>query len=169
MCQSYGDVAWRCARSGDGHETLSRGQLAGENMSAYHHDGVPVRLTLDTAFGEVDLKASAEELIALAGAVARGTGRVDSTATRDSGGLAGIQVVQSSGPGVRIDLDTGRNVLVISGDQGSRRLLAENLHDLATVEDGYHLHIDYFPDHSYLAEGSMSLVVSSPRGGMPAR
>ncbi|MBS2548660.1 hypothetical protein KGQ19_17465 [Catenulispora sp. NL8] len=124
---------------------------------------------MDAAFGEVDLKASAEELIALAGAVAQGTGYVVSTPARDSGGLVGIQVVQSSGPGVRLDLDIRRKVLVISGDQASRKILAENLHDLAAVEDGYHLHIDYFPDHAYLAEGSMSLVVSSPRGGMPTR
>ena len=30
-----------------------------------------------------------------------------------------------------------------------------------------HLHIDYFPGHAYLAEGSLSLVVNSPHGGMP--
>ncbi|MFD8006720.1 Imm32 family immunity protein [Streptomyces mirabilis] len=39
----------------------------------------------------------------------------------------------------------------------------------ASAEDGGHLHIDYFPGHFYLAEGSLPLVVNSPHGGMPTR
>ncbi|WP_425424625.1 Imm32 family immunity protein [Streptomyces phaeochromogenes] len=56
---------------------------------------------------------------------------------------------------------------MISGDSDNRGVLAENLRDLATAEDGGHLHIDYFPGHFYLAEGSLPLVVNSPHGGMP--
>lgn len=45
----------------------------------------------------------------------------------------------------------------------------EGLLSSTAAEDGGHLHVDYFPGHFYLAEGSLSLVVSSPHGDMPAR
>ncbi|MFF5003718.1 hypothetical protein ACFY3G_12870 [Streptomyces phaeochromogenes] len=56
---------------------------------------------------------------------------------------------------------------MISGDSDNRAVLAENLRDLTTAEDGGHLRIDYFPGHFYLAEGSLPLVVNSSHGGMP--
>ncbi|WP_328692070.1 hypothetical protein OHA74_25080 [Streptomyces phaeochromogenes] len=56
---------------------------------------------------------------------------------------------------------------MISGDSDNRAVLAENLRDLATPEDGGHLRIDYFPGHFYLAEGSLPLEVNSPHGGVP--
>ncbi|WP_439957425.1 Imm32 family immunity protein [Nocardia arthritidis] len=34
-------------------------------------------------------------------------------------------------------------------------------------EDGGHLHIDYFPGHPFLVEGSLPIVIDSPHGGMP--
>jgi hypothetical protein len=117
-------------------------------------------------FGEVDLIASAGELACLASAVAEGDGFISSTSL-DSDTLAGVEVRKASGPGVRIDLDALRQILVISGDPVARKILAENLHAMATAEDGGHLHIDYFPEHPYLAEGSLPVVVNSPHGGMP--
>ena len=48
-------------------------------------------------------------------------------------------------------------------------MLADNLLSMASAEDGGHLHVDYFPGHFYLAEGSLSLVVNNPHGGMPTR
>ncbi|WP_328422770.1 hypothetical protein OG470_09440 [Micromonospora sp. NBC_00389] len=38
---------------------------------------------------------------------------------------------------------------------------------MADMEDGGHLHVDHFPDHPYLAPGSIPLVVNGPHGGMP--
>ncbi|MFI8327169.1 hypothetical protein [Streptomyces sp. NPDC085529] len=73
----------------------------------------------------------------------------------------------SSGPGVLVQRDAERQILVIRGDSVGRAALAEQLLAMATAEDGGHLHIDYFPGHAYLAEGSLSLVVNSPHGGMP--
>ncbi|MGW4558619.1 Imm32 family immunity protein [Streptomyces sp. NPDC004365] len=70
---------------------------------------------------------------------------------------------------MRIEFDTSRQVLVISGDFGARAILAENLQAMTTAEDGGHLHIDYFPEHPYLVEGSVPIVVNSPHGGMPTR
>jgi len=80
----------------------------------------------------------------------------------------GVEVKKTSGPGVLIRLDSERQILVISGDSAGRAVLADNLLSMASAEDGGHLHVDYFPGHFYLAEGSLSLVVSSPHGGMPA-
>ncbi|MER5663192.1 Imm32 family immunity protein [Streptomyces mirabilis] len=128
-----------------------------------------MRVVSDPGSAEVDLSASAEELTWLASAVARGEGLLSSTSSRGSDALAGVEVLKSSGPGVLIRRDAERQILVISGDSAGRAVLAENLRALATDEDGGHLHIDYFPGHFYLAEGSLPLVVNSPHGGMPTR
>ncbi|MFF2118498.1 hypothetical protein ACFVXH_14385 [Kitasatospora sp. NPDC058184] len=120
-------------------------------------------------YGEVDLTASAEELNRLADAVAEGKGLLGSTPSPDADALAGIEVKGTAGPGVLVHLDPERQFLVISGDSAGRAVLADNLRGMASAEDGGHLHIDYFPGHFYLAEGSLPLVVNSPHGGMPTR
>ncbi|MEU9187928.1 hypothetical protein AB0D14_25980 [Streptomyces sp. NPDC048484] len=121
--------------------------------------------------GEVDLSASAAELTSLADAVARGEGLLSSTFSPGGNGdaLGGVEVRGTSGPGVLIRRDAERHILVISGDVAGRAVLAENLREMATAEDGGHLHVEYFPDHFYLAEGSLPMVVNSPHGGMPTR
>ncbi|WP_328557679.1 MULTISPECIES: Imm32 family immunity protein [unclassified Streptomyces] len=128
-----------------------------------------MRLESDARYSEVILSASAEELTSLADAVARGEGLLDSLSSPDGHTLAGIEVKETSGPGVLIRRDAERQILVISGDSADRAQLAANLRDMAAAEDGGHLHIDYYPDHFYLAEGSLPLVVDSPHGGMPTR
>ena len=128
-----------------------------------------MRLVCDPVFSEVDLMASAEELSRLAGAVADGEGVLSSAVSPGSNDLARVEVNKTSGPGVLIRLHPERQILVISGDSAGRAVLADNLLSMASAEDGGHLHIDYFPGHFYLAEGSLPLVVSSPHGGMPAR
>jgi hypothetical protein len=128
-----------------------------------------VRLVCDPPFTEVTLMASAAELSRLAGAVANGEGLLSSTASPGGNDLAGVEVKSASGPGILIHLDPERQILVISGDCAGRAGLADNLLSMASAEGGGHLHVDYFPGHFYLAEGSLSLVVSSPHGGMPTR
>lgn len=128
-----------------------------------------MRMVSDPGYTEVDLSASAEELTWLARAVARGEGLLSSTSSPGGDALVGVEVLKSSGPGVLIRRDAERQILVISGDSIGRAVLAENLRAMATAEDGGHLHIDYFPGHFYLAEGSLPLVVNSPHGGMPRR
>lgn len=128
-----------------------------------------MRLVSDPGYGEVDLSASAEELTELASTVAQGEGLPSSTFPPGSDAMTGVEVRGTSGPGVLIHREAERQVLVISGDSASRAALAENLRDMATADDGGHLHIDYFPGHCYLAEGSLRLVVNSPHGGMPTR
>ncbi|WP_331765756.1 hypothetical protein [Embleya sp. NBC_00896] len=128
-----------------------------------------MRLVSDAAYGEVDLIATAAELACLARVIAEGDGFIGSASASplDANCLAGIEVRKAPGSGVRIDLDTRRQTLVISGDPDARAVLAENLHAMATAGDGGHLHIDYFPEHPYLVAGSLPLVVNSPHGGMP--
>jgi len=128
-----------------------------------------VRLIRDPVYGEVDLTASAEDLNRLADAVAEGEGLLSSAPLPGNDALAGIEVKKTAGPGVLVHLDSERQVLVISGDTAGRVVLADNLRGMASAEDGGHLHIDYFPGHFYLAEGSLPLVVNSPHGGMPTR
>lgn len=128
-----------------------------------------MRLISDPGSGEVDLAASAEELMRLARAVAVGEGLVRATSSPGSNALAGVRVNKTSGPGVLVRRDSEEQILVISGDSASRAVLAENLQAMAAAEGGGHLHIDYFPGHFYLAEGSVPLVVNSPHGGMPTR
>ena len=113
-----------------------------------------MRLVCDPPFSEVDLMASAEELSRLAGAVADGEGLLSSAASLGSNDLAGVEAKKTSGPGVLIRLDPERQILVIGGDSGGRAVLADNLLSMASAEDGGHLHVDYFPGHFYLAEGS---------------
>jgi hypothetical protein len=127
-----------------------------------------VRLVCDPVSSEVDLKASAEELSRLAVAVADGEGVLRSAVSPGSNDLAGVEVKKTSGPGVLIRLDPERQILVISGDSAGRAVLADNLLSMASAEGGGHLHVDYFPGHFYLAEGSLSLIFNSPHGGMPA-
>ncbi|MCF2532252.1 Imm32 family immunity protein [Yinghuangia soli] len=127
-----------------------------------------MKLVSDPAFGEVDLSASAEELTRLANMVASGRGFISATFPPGGKTLASIEVTDATGPGVLVHLDADRQVLVISGDSGGRAVLADNLHAMAGDENGGHLHIDYFPGHWYLVEGSVPLVVNSPHGGMPS-
>ncbi|WP_329492660.1 hypothetical protein [Kitasatospora herbaricolor] len=128
-----------------------------------------MRLICDPVCGEVDLTASAEELNRLADAVAEGEGLLSSAPSPGNDALVGIEVEKTAGPGVLVHLDSERQVLVISGDAAGRVVLADNLRGMASADDGGHLHIDYFPGHFYLAEGSLPLVVNSPHGGTPAR
>ena len=128
-----------------------------------------MRLVCDPLLGDVGLTASAEDLSRLAGAVADGEGLLSSMASPGSDDLAGVEVRTTPGPGVLIRLDPDRQILVIGGDSAGRAVLADNLLGMASAEAGGHLHVDYFPGHFYLAEGSLSLVVSSPHGGMPTR
>ncbi|SNX65851.1 hypothetical protein SAMN06272735_7691 [Streptomyces sp. TLI_55] len=123
------------------------------------------------ASGEVDLSAPATELHRLARALAQGEGLLWTMAGPDGDDrvLAGVEVRDTPGSAVRIALDPARRVLLIGGDSDSRALFAANLRVMADAEDGGHLHVDHFPDHPYLAEGSLPLVVNSPHGGMPGR
>ncbi|QYN18900.1 hypothetical protein [Amycolatopsis sp. DSM 110486] len=118
----------------------------------------------------MDITATEKELAHLASLIAEGAGFISTAPTSPQNHtLAGIEVRNTPVSGVHIRLDGQTQIIVISGDAESRAVLSENVHAMATAEDGGHLHVDYFPGHYYLAEGSLPLVINSPHGGMPAQ
>lgn len=130
-----------------------------------------MKIEFDPSYALGDVSGSAEDLNLLARVVAEGEGVIDlpSSAATGRHDLTGVDVRDTPGPGVLLHLDASRRVLVISGDGPARTVLADNLREMAELDDGGHLHIEYFPDHFFLAEGSLALVVNSPHGGMPRR
>ncbi|MFF9010343.1 Imm32 family immunity protein [Streptomyces goshikiensis] len=121
----------------------------------------------------VDVSGGAAELVVLALALAAGKGGTETTASAEPsfGGteLASVEVVSTSGPGVRIRVDSERSALLIEGDRLGLAALADEVQSIAEMDDGGHRHIEYFPDHHYLVAGSLAMVVNSPHGGMPTR
>ncbi|MER5862399.1 hypothetical protein [Kitasatospora sp. NPDC002040] len=128
-----------------------------------------MQLKSDRACTEILISGSAAELTLLAEAVAAGEGFLAAVTEPGSGTPTGIGAERAPGPGVLVRIDTERRLLLISGDDDARAVLAANLRGIATADEGGHLHIDYYPDHYYLVEGSVPLVVESPHGGMPHR
>ncbi|WP_420717018.1 Imm32 family immunity protein [Streptomyces sp. H27-H5] len=57
----------------------------------------------------------------------------------------------------------------MEGDRLSLTALGDEVRSIAEMDDGGHRHIEYLPDHYYLAAGSLAMVVNSPHGGMPIR
>lgn len=125
-------------------------------------------LVFDPVFDEVELTGSAAELASLAAAVAAGEGHIDAVpaATPDGEVLAGVEVRRVPGPGVSISLDSQRQILVIGGDPAAMALFADNLDAMTTAmaaeDGGGHRHIDHYPGHPYLVEGSVPLVIGIP-------
>ncbi|MGW2278479.1 Imm32 family immunity protein [Streptomyces sp. NPDC001770] len=121
----------------------------------------------------VDVSGGASELVRLALALAAGEGCVETSASAEPcfGGtqLASVEVVNAGGPGVCLSVGVEHRGLLIKGDRPGLTALAGDVRSMAETDDGGHCHIEYFPGHSYLAAGSLAMVVNSPHGGMPAR
>ena len=128
-----------------------------------------MRIRRDPVMPEVEIEGDAGELQELARALAAGRGGVAVAATEPAGtpGLKAIVVTTAQGEAVTVRVDDELCCLRIDGDRERLGILAENLTAVALSDDGGHLHVDHYPDHPYLADGSLSLVVVSPRGGMP--
>ncbi|MFI8342081.1 hypothetical protein ACIF8W_18735 [Streptomyces sp. NPDC085639] len=122
---------------------------------------------------EVDVSGDATELAGLALVLLGGQGASRTTTSTGAGfggtALASMEVVGADGPGVRIAVDPARGALVIEGDRAGLAALADDLRGVAEMDDGGHQHIEYYPDHHYLAADSQPIVVNSPHGGMPLR
>ncbi|MFI1386340.1 hypothetical protein [Embleya sp. NPDC020886] len=123
----------------------------------------------DPNFDEVVLTGSVDDLTGLADMVARGKGFLGSSlaAPQDGDSLAGVEVADVSRPGVYVRLDAPRGILVIDGDPAARALFSAQLHSMTAamtaVDGGGHRHIDHFPGHPYLVEGSHPLVIGIDR------
>ena len=71
-----------------------------------------------------------------------------------------IEFCRRSGK-VCISLVQDKSSLMIKGDTESLDVFADNIDEFASKADsGTHLHIEYYPGHYYLAEGSESLVIT---------
>jgi hypothetical protein len=58
---------------------------------------------------------------------------------------------------------TRGDAMVFTGDQRSRDLLAQNIEAFARdpYDPHHHMHIEYFPGHSYIRRGSAPLIVTA--------
>lgn len=114
------------------------------------------------ATGEVEVSGTRAGLLALAG-VLRGGGDLALAPVADPAPYdrapARLRVRLREAGRVRVSVDD--TILLIEGGPGSIAVLAENVEGFAAEADDprHHLHIDYFPGHFYLAEGSAPLVV----------
>lgn len=75
--------------------------------------------------------------------------------------LAGIRVRSTAHGLVKMSVDAERQALSFTGSGQSMKVLSENIRGLCREGvSGEHLHIEHFPDHFYLAESRISLVVA---------
>lgn len=121
---------------------------------------------------EIDLSGDQTDLTTLAALVASGNGSLSSGARPDDppGEIALTHVrVRTTETMVLIKGDPDTGSLTITGALEHLHVLADNLNEMAQSDAGGHQHIEHWPDHFYLAEGSHPLVVNSPHGGMPRR
>ncbi|WP_327178570.1 hypothetical protein OG599_27085 [Streptomyces sp. NBC_01335] len=113
---------------------------------------------------ELELSGSRSELLALGQKLRKGEGEALLVRAPDpfpySRSLLRIEVHQASGK-IRVYYSEGAESLNFIGRLESLYLLAENIEGFALdAVQGDHLHVDYFPEHDYLTEGSESLVVA---------
>ncbi|MFE9767915.1 hypothetical protein ACFYPC_25910 [Streptomyces sp. NPDC005808] len=125
---------------------------------------VMMKVLRDDSMGELELSGTRSELLALGRKLRSGEGKTllakVSSPFPYSRSLLRIEVRQASGK-VGISSSGGGESLDVEGSLESLSLLAENIERFALEADqGDHLHVDYFPGHDYLAEGSGSLVVA---------
>ncbi|MGV9213825.1 Imm32 family immunity protein [Micromonospora sp. RB23] len=114
----------------------------------------------------IDIVGARAELCHLAELVASG-GELSLAPSAHSRHLRGVLVEVTQGP-VVIGVD-GRHYFSIHGGAESRSLLADLLRQVANMDDGGHVHLEYFEGHYFLAPDSVPLIVNSPHGGMPRR
>ena len=123
--------------------------------------------------GYIDLSGTADDYHALAALISAGGGTraAEHDATDPFGGtaLSCVRISTAANSMVLISIDHADGILQISGAPAPLAIFASNLESMAADEHGGHLHIEYYPDHPYLAPASADLIVNSPHGGMPTR
>ncbi|MFC5185043.1 hypothetical protein ACFPM5_26990 [Actinomadura harenae] len=122
-----------------------------------------LKVLREDSTGEMELSGTRSELLALAREFRRGRGEVRIPKVSDPApygrSLSRIDFRQASGK-VGISSSGDGEVMEVQGGLDSLALLADNIEGFALEADqGDHLHVDHFPEHDYLAEGSDPLVV----------
>ncbi|MFJ1594390.1 hypothetical protein ACIOD0_29715 [Kitasatospora albolonga] len=123
-----------------------------------------LKILRDDLTGELELSGTRSELLALGQKLRSGRGEILLAKVSNpfpyTRSLLRIKFQQASGK-VRISSSGDGEALDVVGRLESFSLLAENIEGFALEADqDDHLHVDYFPEHDYLAEGSGSLVVA---------
>ncbi|MFH9552008.1 hypothetical protein [Streptomyces sp. NPDC017435] len=114
--------------------------------------------------GELELSGTRSELLALGRELRTGRGEFPLEKVSDpfpySRSLSWMSVRRGSGK-IMISSSGDSESLDVQGGEEAFALLADNIEGFASEADGDdHLHVDYYPDHDYLAEGSGSVVVA---------
>ncbi|MFE5036809.1 hypothetical protein [Streptomyces sp. NPDC056683] len=123
-----------------------------------------VKVLRDDSTGELELSGTRSELRALGRQLRSGQGAVLLEKVSDpfpySRSLSRMTFRQTSGK-ITISSSGDSGSVDLRGGPESFSLLADNIEGFAAGADqDDHLHVDYFPDHDYLAEGSGSVVVA---------
>lgn len=119
---------------------------------------------LSPVTGEIDVAMDSEGARELVEALRAGQGTLHGNTTGNAAPFErflGQIAVRSDEPGkVRLRPDSTAESLIITGDRSCLKILADNVETLSRTSSsaGDHLHIEYFPDHFYLAENTASVV-----------
>ncbi|MCT9005385.1 Imm32 family immunity protein [Streptomyces rhizosphaerihabitans] len=113
--------------------------------------------------GELELSGTRSELLSLGRELRSGHGEISLEMVSNpfpySRSLSWMRFHLVSGK-ILISSSGDNETLDIQGGPEALALLADNIEGFASEADqGDHLHVDYFPEHDYLAEGSGSMVV----------
>jgi hypothetical protein len=122
-----------------------------------------VRATEDA--GEVEISGTVDTLLAWADALTRDDAEITTGRGADPSPyarhLAGVRVRTTPHGLVEISFDEEAQALTFTGSRESMEVLVQNIRGLCQEGvPGEHLHIEYFPDHFYLAESRIALVVA---------
>ncbi|WUV17759.1 hypothetical protein OG352_24475 [Streptomyces sp. NBC_01485] len=123
-----------------------------------------VKVLRGDSTGELELSGTHSELLALGRELRSGQGEISLERVSDpfpySRSLSWMTFQLVSGK-ILISSSGDSESLDIRGGPEALALLADNIEGFASDADGDdHLHVDYFPEHDYLAEGSGSVVVA---------
>ncbi|WP_405769518.1 hypothetical protein [Streptomyces sp. NBC_01538] len=157
----------------DGHQRSAQGSAHGDRavhdpvrrlLAVKKCGGMTVKVLRSDSTGELELSGTRSELLALGRELRNGHGEILLEQVSDpfpySRSLSRMTFRRASGK-VMISSFGDRESLDVQGGPESLSLLADNIEGFASEADvDDHLHVDYYPDHDYLAEGSGSVVVA---------
>lgn len=126
--------------------------------------GAILKVLHSVSTGELELSGTRSELLTLGRNLRSGRGEILLAKVANpfpyTRSLSRIEFQQASRK-IRLSSSGDGETLDVTGRLESFSLLAENIEGFALESDqGDHLHVDYFPEHDYLAGGSGSLVVA---------
>ncbi|WP_435877932.1 Imm32 family immunity protein [Streptomyces kurssanovii] len=121
-----------------------------------------LKVLREDATRETEISGTRSELLALGQLLRSGHGELPAATVPNPApygrSLSRIGLLRADGK-ARVALSEDGESLEIQGDAESLALFADNLEGFALEADqDDHLHVEYFPEHDYLAEESQPLV-----------